>query len=190
MAGTELQGQIDDDETVEGTVEVGPNQVVVTGRRVLSFAPNSGGRNFRTVERPNVDGVAIRTRSNRRRLWITGAAGVTALLFLAGWFLFDATGLFPSAASGEGASALGVGGMVGQMRSWLGLLDALLLWGGIVFLVVAVAFVGLYVYSRETVIAIDVAGGRDVDVPTASVDDPGDALEDLRLLLGFPTGYE
>jgi hypothetical protein len=190
MAGAELRGQIDDDETVEGTVEVGPNRVVVTGRRVLSFTPNTKGRNFRTVERPNVDGVGLRTRSNRRRFWIAAAAGVTALLFLAGWFLFDAAGLFPRGATGRGANALGMGGIVGQMRSLLGLVDALLLWGGILFVVVAVAFVGLYVRSRETVVAVDVAGGSNVDVPVDSVVDPREAVEELRVLLGFPTGYE
>lgn len=184
-----IEAQLGDDEAVEGGVDVGTNRVVVTGRRVLSFTPEAPGTNYRAVDRPNVDDVTVGTRSDRGYLTWGAIVAVTALVLLAGWVLFDAGGLFP-AATGRGASALGVGGMIGQMRSWLGLLDAAMLWGGVLLLLVGAALVGLYVRSRETVVSIVVAGDRNLTVPGDGVADPKAAADDLRSLLGFPPRYE
>jgi hypothetical protein len=156
---------------------------------VLSFAPDAAGANYRAVDRPNVDDVTVGTRSDRGYLAWGAVAGASAVLLLAGWMLFDAGGLFP-ASTGEGASALGVGGVIGRMRSWLGLLDAAMLWGGVLLFPVAAVLAGLYVRSRETVVSVVVAGDRDVDVPGDGVADPEAAAEDLRSVLGLPSNHD
>ncbi|SEN44157.1 hypothetical protein SAMN05216388_1003119 [Halorientalis persicus] len=168
-------------ETVEASVPVGENGVVVTSHRVFAFTPTSDGRNFRAVERPNVEGVG--TAATSEIDWL-GRAGKAALAGVAGVALgltVDFGTLLDLGEIGsQGAGRLGMGGMLAVLQrisQLLGLLDDALLVGGLLALAGALGALGLYLQSRTKTLRIAVAGGPDLHVPAA---DRGDAVVRLR----------
>jgi hypothetical protein len=102
-----------DGEAVEAEVAVGDGGVVVTTHRVLAFTPDREGPNYRTVDRPNVEGVDLTTKGT----WAFLERGLKALV--AGIVLIGAGQLISlddliggvSLDSAGAAGQLGMGGM-------------------------------------------------------------------------------
>ncbi|RXK50288.1 hypothetical protein [Halorientalis pallida] len=168
-------------ETIETAVPIGTSGVVVTTQRVFAFTPESDGANFRSVERPNVEGVVTDTTSDTgwlgyvARAALAGVAGVALGLTVDFGSLLDLGGI-----GGQGASRVGMGGMLTvlqQVSRLLGLLDQVLLVGGLLALAVALGALGMYVESRTKTIRLTVAGGADLHVPASA---RGDAVARLQ----------
>jgi len=170
-----------DGETIEASVPVGDSGVVVTSQRVFVFAPERDGANFRSVERPNVEGVD--TAATSETDWL-GRAGKTALAGVAGVALgltVDFGGLLDlGGIGGQGTGRVGMGGMLAVLRQvsrLLELLDEALLIGGLLALAGALGALGLYLQSRTKTIRIAIAGDADLHVPAT---DRRDAVSQLR----------
>lgn len=183
MAGRDVEELLEPGEDVEESVEVGDNRVVVTNRRVLAFTPNTGGRRYHTVDRPNVTDVAVRTRSRRGHLLNAGAAFLLAAGLVAAGRLIETDGLFSGLNTGPGAATLGVGGFISEVGYWFGLIDDGLLYAGLAVGLIVLFYAGRYVYSRRKVIAVSVAGEDDVDLPAGDLPDPQQRVDDLRFAL-------
>ncbi|MFC7076586.1 hypothetical protein [Haloarcula halophila] len=176
-----------DGETIETQVAVGDGGVVVTTHRVLAFTPDRDGPNYRTVDRPNVEGVDHTTSGD----WAFLEQGLKALvagivLIVAGRLisldsLVGGISLDSAGASGQ----LGLGGMMGLLGSMLTLLaqldDLMQLFGGLALAFAAVVL-GVYAWSRESLLVFSVAGEDDIEL-TAPEEDH--ALDQLRTAL-FP----
>ena len=176
-------------ETVEATVPVGENGLVVTSQRVFAFVPAGEGANFRTVERPNVERVDAGSKSEPRWLGyvargaLGGLAGVGLGLTVDFGSLLDL-----GEVAGRGTSRVGMGGMLAvlkQISRLLGALDQVLLVGGLLALALALGAFGKYVESRVQTVQITVAGDDDLHVPAS---DRGDAVTQLRRHLDDGTG--
>lgn len=157
-----------DGETVEASVPVGGNAVVVTNQRLLVFAPEGEGRNFRAVERPNVEDVRVETVGDEKWVPYIGRGALLGLVGLALGLTVEFESLL---AVGDldlsGAGATGVGGLVAVLESvarLLAVLDDVLLVGGLLALAAALGAFGMYVESRQQTLVIGVAGGDDVHV--------------------------
>ncbi|MBV0925427.1 hypothetical protein KTS45_14565 [Halomicroarcula limicola] len=183
--GARVGSLLYDGETVEERVSLGESGVVVTSHRVLVFTPDRAGPNFRQVDRPNVDGVGRRTSGESRFL----EGGLKALvagvaLVVAGQLVsLDSLARGVSLDSGSAATAPGLGGMMSTLQTLLSLVarldDLMVLFGGLALVLSAVAL-GVYAWSRERLLVVEVAGGDDVELP-ASGDDV--AIERLRTAL-------
>jgi hypothetical protein len=192
MSAVDVEDLLEPGEAVEARVAVGSSRVFVTGRRVLAFTPETEGRNYRAIDRPNVDGVGVHTRSHGAHLWRTAGLLVAGAALVGVGLLFDTDG-FLAVETGPGAGALGVSGPIRTVRSLVGLVDDAALYAGALVALVGLAFAGLYVRSRTEVVAIGVAGAPDLDLPAATVDDPRDAVGRIREALGVavdPAGRE
>lgn len=184
-----MQDLLEDGERVEREVSVGEDTLVVTDRRLLAFTPSGDGKNYRHVERPNVSHVRIARRSDRGHL----TNGLLYLLIgvgtaVVGHQFLETDGLLGSVPTGPGAASLGIGDLITKVSFWLGLVD-----DGVVVLGAIIALPALYhavqfLRSRQSVLSVGVAGDDDIDLPTKRVDDPNNAVEQLRLALDLPTG--
>jgi hypothetical protein len=168
-------------ETIEETIPVGGNGVVVTNQRVLVFMPDDEGPNFRTIERPNVEGVALRHVGDTGWLEYVGKGALAGVACVAIGLTVDFGGLFAiDSVSSEGAGAVGAGGLtrvLGSINSLLGTADEALLVGGLLALTFALGAFGMYVESRSHDLVIEVAGEDDCHVQAPSSADE----QDLRL---------
>ncbi len=183
-----VQNLLEDGERVERELDVGPDKVVVTDRRLLAFTPTGDGPNYRHVERPNVDSVGLRVRSELGHV----KNGLLYLLIglgtVAAGLTIETDGLLGDVSTGPGASSLGVGGIIEQVATWIALVDdAIVVLGALIVLPVVYHAVSYY-RSRQSVLAVGVAGEDDIDLPTAQVENPNNAVEQLRVALDLPTG--
>lgn len=158
-----------DGESVHETVDFAEASVVVTSHRVLAFTPELAGANFQQVERPNVDGVSTGAETDANLLERGLRFGLTgALLVLAGHFI-DFGGIIGSAnLNSQSTSELGLGGVMGTLQSMLNLLsqlDDLMQTFGALALLLAVVLLGVYWYTREETLVIEVAGGENIRLP-------------------------
>jgi len=179
------EGLLYDGESIQEQVPVGAGCVVVTSHRLLAFTPEREGPNFSQVDRPNVDGIDARTVGEFRFLErAIKAIAVGAVLLVAG-FTVSLDGLVGgvSLESGGAASAVGIGGMLGLLQSMLDLLgqldDLMRVFGGLALAFGAVVL-AVYLWSRERLLVVSVAGGDDIEL--ASPDDEG-VTERLRAAL-------
>jgi len=168
-----------DGESVQRAVRVGDGGVVVTSHRVLAFTPDRDGANFRQVDRPNVDGVEVRTGGQFRFLMqAVKAILIGAILVAAGMTLSfdDLVGNVSLDAGGGAASAVGLGQIMGLLETMLTLFtlldDLLLLFGGLA-LALGAAVLAVYLWSRETLLVISVAGGEDIELTAPEEDREG-----------------
>ena len=167
-----------DGESIRESVRVGSGGVVVTSHRVLAFTPDYEGANYRQVDRPNVEGAELRTDGEFTFLQqAVKALLVGAVLVVAGLTVsLDGLVSGVSLDAGGAAGTVGLGGMLGVLQSLLGLLarldDLMVLFGGLA-LAFGVVVLAVYVWSRERVLVVTVAGGDDVELP---------APEDERVL--------
>lgn len=156
-----------DGESVEESVTVGDARVVVTSHRLLAFAPGIDGANFRQVDRPNVLGVSTGARSEPGHLfralrWMA----IGAVLVVAGTVV-EMDDLVGGVDLG-GGGRIGVGGVLGVVRSMLDLLarlDELLQLFGALALLLGVVVLGVYAWTREPTLVVEVAGDEDVHLP-------------------------
>jgi hypothetical protein len=160
-------------ERVSESVEFDDATVVVTGHRVLAFTPEMDGANFRTIDRPNVAGVDTGAQSERGllergvRYGVIGAVLLVAGLVVDFGSIVGSVDLTGSAASGR----IGVGGIMGAMQGMLDLLrdlDRLLRLFGALAVLLALVVLGVYWYTREPTLVIEVAGDDDVHVPRST----------------------
>jgi hypothetical protein len=163
-------GLLYEGESVQEEVRVGTGGVVVTSHRLLAFTPDGEGANYRQVDRPNVEGAEYRTSGT---FWFleqaVKALVVGAVLLVAGLTVsLDGMVSGISLDSGGAASAVGIGGMLGLLRTMLSLLaqldDVMRILGGLA-LAAGVVVLGVYFRSRERVLVVAVAGGDDIELP-------------------------
>ncbi|WP_276273209.1 hypothetical protein [Haloarcula litorea] len=170
-----------DGEGVQEQVRVGDGGVVVTSHRVLAFTPDREGPNYRAVERPNVEGVGLTTDGETDHLERGVKALVAGLALVAAGYTVDLDGLVSGVSLSDTAAtgAAGLGRMLGTLQTLLGLLarlDDLLLLFGALALLFAVVVLGVYLWSRERVLVVEVAGDDDVHLPAP--ESGGDAVRD------------
>ena len=182
-----------DGERVEESVRVGSGGVVVTSHRLLAFTPDREGANYRAVDRPNVDGVSLTTSGEFEFLeQAVKAIVVGVALVVAGMTVsLDSLVSDVSLDSGGTSSAVGLGGMMGLLQTMLDFmtrLDDLMRIFGALALVFGAVVLGVYLWSRERLLVVSVAGGDDIEL--AAPDDesiterleaallPGDAPAD------------
>ena len=166
-----------DTESIREEVRIGSGGVVVTNQRLLVFTPDSQGANFRQVDLPNVESVERRTIGERRFLMPGLKAGVLGLVMVAFGYAFNfdqfAEGITLDSGTGA-ASAVGVGGLLGMVQTFIELLamldDLLRIVGGLALAFTAVAL-GAYVWSRDSRLVASVAGEDDIELPGSGVDD-------------------
>jgi hypothetical protein len=170
-------------ETVEDHVEWETASVVVTSHRVLAFTPETEGPNFSQVDWPNVDGVKTSAQSEvglLRRGVRYGVMG--AVLVVTGQTIDFRSIVGDTSVGGAAVDQMGIGGIMSLVDSLLALMrrldDVMQILGALALLVAAV-LVGVYWYTREPTLAIEVAGGEDIHVPRADED----ATERLREVL-------
>jgi hypothetical protein len=161
-----------DGEEIRDSVDVETSTVVVTSHRLLVFTPDGDGPNFRQVDRPNVDGVSAGTRSETERLEQGVRYGVIgAVLVIAGTVIDLDSLLGDVSGATQSASEFGFGGFMGTLQSMMALLtrlDELLQIAGVLALFLSVVLLGVYWYTREPTLVIEVAGDDDVHVPRST----------------------
>ncbi|MBX0324226.1 hypothetical protein EGH21_14400 [Halomicroarcula sp. F13] len=171
-----------DGESIREHVRVGDGGVVVTSHRLLAFTPDRDGPNFRQVDRPNVEGVDRRSAGNADFLEQGVKALVAGVVLVVAGQMVSLDGLVAGVSlDGVGsAGAMGLGGMLGLLQGLLRLLaqldDIMTLFGGLALALAAVVL-GVYLWSREAVLVVSVAGGDDVEL-SAPEDDT--VLERIR----------
>lgn len=169
-------------ETVEETIPVGENGVVVTNQRVLVFMPEGEGSNFRAIERPNVEDARLQHVGDTGWLEYVGKGALAGVVCVGIGLTADFSGLFAvGSVSSEGAGAVGAGGLttlLGSINSMLDMADEALLVVGLLAFTVALGALGMFVESRSYDLVIGVAGADDCHVPApASADE-----QDVRLV--------
>lgn len=159
-----------DGESVQERVPVGAGGVVVTSHRLLAVTPDRAGSNFSQVDRPNVDGVDITASGEFRFLGRAVKAIVVGVALLVAGFTVSLDGMVEgiSLESGGATSAVGVGGMLGLLRTMLELLaqldELMRIFGGLA-LAFGVVVLGVYLWSRERLLVVSVAGDDDIELP-------------------------
>ncbi|WP_324665153.1 hypothetical protein [Haloarcula sediminis] len=182
----QADGLLYDGESVQERVPVGAGGVVVTSHRLLAFTPDREGANFSQVDRPNVDGVEVRTGGEFRFLERAVKAIVVGVALLVAGFTVSLDGMVEgvSLESGGAGSAAGIGRMLGLLGTMLDLLarldDLMRVFGGLALAFGAVVL-AVYLWSRERLLVVAVAGGDDIEL--AAPDDEA-ALGRLRTALG------
>lgn len=161
-------------ETIEDHVECEEASVVVTSHRVLAFTPGMDGPNFSQVDLPNVEGVTRGAQSEAGLLERGLRYGVIgAILVVAGWIIDFESIIGDVSLGGSAAGQIGLGGIMEAMSRLLALmrqLDDLMQLFGALGLLLAVVLVGVYWYTREPTLSIQVAGGEDIHVPRPDED--------------------
>jgi len=153
----------------ESVVEVVPfsgGAVGVTTHRVLALTPDGGGPNLQAVERPNVTGVEMAAGGDEAQGIRAVRYGVYALALVGGSYLVD----FGGVASVDPPSGTGAGQVVNMamaMTGVLALVDDVLRLAGLGVLAVALLFAAAYGRSRDSYLAIGVAGGDPLCVPAS-----------------------
>jgi hypothetical protein len=163
------EGLLYEGESVRETVPVGAGGIVVTTHRLLAFTPDREGPNFRQVDRPNVDGAEVRTVGTFRFLQRAVKAFVVGGVLLAAGLAVNLEGMVAgiSLDSGGTASTVGIGGMIGTLRTVLSLLarlDDLLRVFGALALALGAVLLAVYLWSRERLLVVAVAGGEDIEL--------------------------
>lgn len=166
----EVERLLYEGETVEERVELEEGAMLVaTSHRVLAFTPSLEGANFEQVDRPNVEGVSTGALADSDLLSRALQWGVIGIVLIAGGFLVNLDSLVGEInLDTSGAGQIGIGGFMGMMQGVMDLLalldDGMRLFGAL-FLLLAVVFVGVYMWGRERTLVIRVAGDEDVHLP-------------------------
>jgi hypothetical protein len=172
-----------DSESIRETIRIQSGAIVVTSHRVLTFTPDRAGANYRYVDRPNVDAVSISTTGHMGALKHAIKALVIGGVLLAA----GATINFDSLVSGvsiDGSTTtgqVGMGGMMGMLQSTLTLLarlDEVLLVVGSLAIVAGLIALGVYLYTRDRVLVISVAGDDDIELTAPTTDSTVTRLQD------------
>jgi hypothetical protein len=156
-------------ESIEKTVETDGARVVVTSHRLLAFAPDTGGATFRQVDRPNVTGVDTGAQSETGLLEHTVTLGVTGVVLLVAGALLDFGAIVGDAdlTGGQAAGQIGVGGVLEQLQTVLGILrnlDVYMQLLGALALLFAVLLSSICWYLRDSTLVIEVEADDDIHV--------------------------
>ena len=165
-------------ETVVDAVPLSGGTVGVTSHRVLALTPGGDGPNLQAVERPNVDGVELSAGGDAAHGARALRYGVYALALVGASFVVD----FGSVSAVDPPSGTGAGRVVQMavaMTGMLTLVDDVLRYAGLGVLVVALLFLALYGYTRDSYLAIGVAGGPTLRVPATGSESA--AVDRLRV---------
>ncbi|KAA9399161.1 hypothetical protein Har1130_13225 [Haloarcula sp. CBA1130] len=158
-----------DGEVIEADVRLNRGGVVVTSHRVLVFTPDREGSNYRQVDRPNVEGVDVTTSGDWSFLELGVKALVVGIVLVAAGMTVSLDSLVGNVSldSGGAASAVGIGGMLGMLQTMLTLMaqldDLMRLFGGLA-LAFAVVVLVVYLWSRDRLLVVRVAGGDDIEL--------------------------
>jgi hypothetical protein len=158
-----------DGEVIEADVRLDRGGIVVTSHRVLVFTPDREGSNYRQVDRPNVEGVDLTTRGDWSFLELGVKALVVGVVLVAAGMTVSLDSLVGNVSldSGGAASAVGIGGMLGMLQSMLTLMaqldDLMRLFGGLALAFAAVVL-GVYLWSRDRLLVVRVAGDDDIEL--------------------------
>ena len=167
-------------ESVVEAVPFSGGTVGVTSHRVLALTPGDDGPNLRAVDRPNVTSIELSAGGDAGHAGRAVRFGVYALALVGASFVVD----FGAVSAVDPPSGTGAGQVVGLAVSMLGMLtmvDDVLRYAGLLVLVVALLFAALYGYSRDSYVAVDVAGGDAVRVPAGPSESA--AADRLRVAL-------
>ena len=171
-----------DGEVIEADVRLDRGGVVVTSHRVLVFTPDREGSNHRQVDRPNVEGVDVTTSGDWSFLELGVKALVVGIVLVAAGMTVSLDSLVGNVSldSGGAASAVGIGGMLGMLQTMLTLMaqldDLMRLFGGLALAVAAVV-IGVYLWSRDRLLVVRVAGGDDVELTAPDDESVVDRIE-------------
>lgn len=158
-----------DGEVIEADVRLDHGGVVVTSHRVLVFTPDREGSNYRQVDRPNVEGVDVTTSGDWSFLELGVKALVVGVVLVAAGMTVSLDSLVSNVSldSGGAASAVGIGGMLGMLQTMLTLMaqldDLMRLFGGLALAFAAVVL-GVYLWSRDRLLVVRVAGDDDIEL--------------------------
>lgn len=153
-------------ETIVERHDVGAGWVAVTTHRLLVFDPDSEGRRFETVDRPNVLGVGTSGGGSRSVVPYAWRAGGYAVVLVGGGLLVRASGLQSLFTTTE-TGAPGVDGVLSILSlvgTLVGLLADLLFVAGGVAAVAAVALTAWYLRSRAPTLVVERAGDDDIRI--------------------------
>lgn len=156
----------------ESVVEVVPfsgGVVGVTTHRVLALTPGDDGPNLQAVDRPNVTGIEMAAGGDAAHGMRAVRYGVYGLALVGGSFLVD----FGGVSGVETPAGTGVGQVVGlalAMTGLLALVDDVIRIAGLGVLVLALLLAAVYARSRDSYLAIRVAGDDPVRVPASSAE--------------------
>jgi len=178
----QVESLLYDGESVQEQFPIGAGGVVVTSHRLLAFTPDREGPNYRQVDRPNVEGTEIRTVGEFGFLQQAVKALVVGAVLLAAGMTVSIEGMVEgvSLEGGGTASAVGIGGMLGLLQSVLDLLaqlDDLMRIFGALALAFGGVVLGVYLWSRERLLVVAVAGGDDIELPVPGDEDVVDRLQ-------------
>jgi len=171
-----------DGEVIEADVRLDRGGVVVTSHRVLVFTPDREGSNYRQVDRPNVEGVDVTTSGDWSFLELGVKALVVGVVLVAAGTTVSLDGLVGNVSldSGGAASAVGIGGMLGMLQTMLTLMaqldDLMRLFGGLALAFAAVVL-GVYLWSRDRLLVVRVAGDDDIELTTPDDESVVDRIE-------------
>ncbi|MFU1782838.1 hypothetical protein ACM16X_15750 [Haloarcula japonica] len=158
-----------DGEVIEADVRLDRGGVVVTSHRVLVFTPDREGSNYRQVDRPNVEGIGVTTSGDWSFLELGVKALVVGIVLVGAGMTVSLDGLVGNVSldSGGAASAVGIGGMLGMLQTMLTLMaqldDLMRLFGGLALAFAAVVL-GVYLWSRDRLLVVRVAGDDDIEL--------------------------
>ncbi|WP_336337485.1 hypothetical protein [Haloarcula brevis] len=171
-----------DGEVIEEDVRLDHGGVVVTSHRVLVFTPDRAGSNYRQVDRPNVEGVDVTTSGDWSFLDLGVKALVVGVVLVAAGTTVSLDGLVGNVSldSGGTAGAVGIGGMLGLLQTMLALLaqldDLMRLFGGLA-LAFAVVVLGVYLWSRDRLLVVRVAGDDDIELAAPTDESVAERIE-------------
>jgi hypothetical protein len=154
-------------------------RLVLTSHRLL--VQREHGQRLRTVERPNVLGVATETQGHVGRLSLGMQSLVLGVVLVAFSRFARFDGLVPTIENP--GTAGGLGGLfeaAAFLFEVLQVLDDALLVGGLLAIVAGAGLVAWWVLTRETVVAVQVSGGEPIHLPSSA---PGRDAERVRALL-------
>lgn len=167
-----------DGESIESEYAVDAATVYVTSHRVLAFTPEGDGENFHQVDRPNVNGVSLRSGGETKFRGMGIRAAIYGLLLVVSGLLLPIDSVIGDVGMPSASGQLGIGGILGLMQSMLDLLrslDDLLQIFGALLLLFALVPLGVYLWSRERCLTIETAGdGGPIRMPAPKAE--GDAL--------------
>ncbi|AEM55923.1 hypothetical protein HISP_01570 [Haloarcula hispanica N601] len=171
-----------DGEVIEADVRLDRGGVVVTSHRVLVFTPDREGSNYRQVDRPNVEGVDVTTSGDWSFLELGVKALVVGVVLVAAGMTVSLDSLVGNVSldSGGAASAVGIGGMLGMLQTMLTLMaqldDLMRLFGGLALAFAAVVL-GVYLWSRDRLLVVRVAGDDDIELTAPDDESVVDRIE-------------
>lgn len=166
---SQIEEMLYDGESVTETFELDSARLVVTSHRVLTFAPEIDGANFRQVDRPNVARVRQGAQGEVENIVRGIKYGTIGLLLFVGGSLIDFGAIIGDVnLESSGASEIGIGGTLGMVQQMLDLIaqiDDLMRTFGLLALFLSAVMFGVYALTRVPTLVVEIAGDDDIHLP-------------------------